>query len=178
MVLMHPFELPGPQFLGFYVTFAAAVIVVLLVMRRVTEGSGPAPQVDLADPYLAAYLQGGKDEALRVASVALVDRGLLAAQGRALQTLGSSSIQRTGNPLEGAVLKHFLRPAEAFSMFKSAQLTAATRDLEAALRADTRRLYHGLRASAASMAPGGPEAMLAAPAYLAWARSLAVNGPT
>ena len=65
---MNPFDLPGPQFLLFYLGLSAAVIVALVVARKFAESSA-APKLDLSDPYLIAYLRGGDAETLRVAAV-------------------------------------------------------------------------------------------------------------
>src|SRR6185295_16874913 len=69
---VNPFDLPGPEFLLFYIILAVAVITALALLRRAAE-SDSAPQVDLGDPYLIAYLRGGENEAPRVALVSLID---------------------------------------------------------------------------------------------------------
>lgn len=48
---MNPFDLAGPQFLQFYLCFAAAVILALFALRRTRESSD-ATKVNLTDPYL------------------------------------------------------------------------------------------------------------------------------
>ena len=49
----------------------------LVYSRRRDENARVHRKVELSDPYLIAYLRGGTNEAARVASVALIDRGLL-----------------------------------------------------------------------------------------------------
>ena len=72
----NPFDWRGPEFLVFYVILGVVVIAVVAVLRRRSE-----PAVALAAPltdYLKiAYLRGGPDEALRVATISLLDRGLI-----------------------------------------------------------------------------------------------------
>src|SRR5262249_41860319 len=76
---MHPFDLPGPQFLVFYVVFAAVVIAAFYFGRRRYE-SGPLPPTNPTDPLLFACLRGGPKEVVRVAMLGLLDRGLLKPQ--------------------------------------------------------------------------------------------------
>jgi uncharacterized protein (TIGR04222 family) len=74
----NPFEWRGPEFLVFYVILGLIVIVAVALLRRRSE-----PVVAMAGPltdYLKiAYLRGGPDEALRVATISLLDRGLVEA---------------------------------------------------------------------------------------------------
>src|SRR5688500_12145161 len=77
---MNPLALPGPQFLLFYALFALAVLLVLYFGRRTLE-KGPLPTIGLKEPYLLACLSGGPAEVIRVASIGLVDRGLLTLVG-------------------------------------------------------------------------------------------------
>jgi hypothetical protein len=50
------------------------------MLRRAGESAEP-PAVNLSDPYLIAYLRGGKNEVLRIATVTLIDRGYLTVLG-------------------------------------------------------------------------------------------------
>jgi uncharacterized protein (TIGR04222 family) len=52
------------------------VLIALHVARALAE-SGPAPKLDVSDPYAVAFLRGGLPEALRVTVLSLIDRGLL-----------------------------------------------------------------------------------------------------
>jgi hypothetical protein len=58
---MFPFDLPGPAFLLFYL-FAGTCVLLLLYMFRHIGEPADAPKVNLSDPYLIAYLRGGKAE--------------------------------------------------------------------------------------------------------------------
>ena len=74
----NPFDWRGPEFLVFYVTLGLIVIVAVALLRRRSEPvvamTGP-----LTDYLKIAYLRGGPDEALRVATISLLDRGLVEA---------------------------------------------------------------------------------------------------
>lgn len=74
--MTNPLDLAGRQFLTFY-AFTAAVTLGLLYVARSAGDGGDPPRIDTSDPYLIACLRGGKNEALRVATVALIDRGVL-----------------------------------------------------------------------------------------------------
>lgn len=118
---MNPFDLRGPEFLLFYFCFSLVVIFALAILRRRAE-SGPAPKIDLGDPYLIAYLRGGEHEALRVAVISLVDRGLLAMDDKIIRRVDHIANDMVKHPIEYEVLKKFGDPGEAHSIFKDGQL--------------------------------------------------------
>lgn len=74
--MVNPLDLRGPEFLVFYTILGIIVTTVAMLMRRAVEpeptGAGP-----LTDYLKIAYLRGGSAEAIRVAALALMDRGLL-----------------------------------------------------------------------------------------------------
>jgi uncharacterized protein (TIGR04222 family) len=72
----NPFDLPGPEFLVFYLVLGAVVTAAIVLLRRRSETAAETT-VPLTDYLKIAYLRGGADEALRVAAVALMDRGLV-----------------------------------------------------------------------------------------------------
>jgi uncharacterized protein (TIGR04222 family) len=74
--MSNPFDLRGPEFLVFYVILGAVVTLVIASLRRRSERAVEV-RVPLTDYLKIAYLRGGPDEALRVAAVALMDRGLV-----------------------------------------------------------------------------------------------------
>ena len=119
---MNPLDLPGPQFLAFYAALAIIVLLVLYVARSMGEAN-QTPTMRFEDPYLIAYLRGGKNEALRVSTVSLVDRGILKWEG--LTTL-SATPNEPARPIEQALVRHFAQPASATSIFTGAILAAAT----------------------------------------------------
>lgn len=120
---MNPFDLSGPEFLLFYLLLSSFVIVVVWLLRRNAE-SGPPPQLNLADPYLLAYLRAGEGETLRLAVVSLIERDQLTASGTRLQRKSKLGPKVNGNPLEQAMLHKFNQPGEATSIYKDDSLKA------------------------------------------------------
>src|SRR5262245_15603638 len=113
---MNPFNLHGPEFLVFYFFFSLAVVIAIAILRRHGE-SGPAPKMDLADPYLIAYLRGGENEALRVAVISLVDRGMLVTDGALIRRADHVTGDTVRHPVENEALKKFSAPDKATSIF-------------------------------------------------------------
>jgi uncharacterized protein (TIGR04222 family) len=118
---MNPFDLRGPEFLLFYFCFSLFVIFSIAVLRRRAE-SGPATKIDLGNPYLIAYLRGGANEALRVAVVTLVDRGMLVMNDQIIRRADHITSGMAKNAIEYEVLKKFAVPGEAASVFKDDSL--------------------------------------------------------
>ena len=131
---MNPFDLPGPQFLLFYTVFAAAVVAGLVFWRRRAELSSSSPRIDLSDPYLIAYLRGGEREVLRVATVTLIDRGLLVRNGSVIQRAENASPDSVRRPVEQALLKKYARGGEVSWMFEDDGLSTACRSYGDTLR--------------------------------------------
>jgi uncharacterized protein (TIGR04222 family) len=84
---------------------------------RAGESAEP-PAVNLSDPYLIAYLRGGKNEVLRVATVTLIDRGYLTVLGSRL-VAPDRPPTTLRLPIEQRLLGHFAKETEAASVFKS-----------------------------------------------------------
>jgi uncharacterized protein (TIGR04222 family) len=115
---VNPFDLRGPEFLLFYFMFSTAVLIILhLLLQRDERRDVGKPPLD--DPYLIASLRGGESEALRVAALSLIDRGLLAlrssgtsvlfpgdSQNR-LEVKDTSAIDAAKRPIEKRVLEAF-----------------------------------------------------------------------
>ena len=118
---MNPFDLRGPEFLFFYFCFSLVVISAIVILRRRAE-SGPAPKIDLGDPYLIAYLRGGEDEALRVAVMSLVGRGMLIMGAQFVCRAANVTDNMVEHPIEREALKRFSAPDEAISVFKDDNL--------------------------------------------------------
>jgi uncharacterized protein (TIGR04222 family) len=102
---MNPFDLTGPDFLLFYMVLSVGLIGGAHVLRRRLE-SGSFPRLGEPDPYLIAYLRGGPHEAIRVATISLLDRGLLKAEGNILMA-APDAVLRVRRPLERAILDEF-----------------------------------------------------------------------
>src|SRR5207244_13422627 len=96
----------------------------LVVLRRMAE-SGEAPKTDLADPYLIAYLRGGANEALRVALVSLVDRGLLTVEGTLVGRAKHATPDAVRRPIEKRLIEKFQGQGEAKIIFTDATLKSA-----------------------------------------------------
>jgi uncharacterized protein (TIGR04222 family) len=151
--LANPFALPGPLFLAFYAVLAVIVLVMVYLVRRGGE-STETPRVRFEDPYLIAYLRGGKNEALRVATVSLIDRGLLKWEGGAALT--ATALAAPSRPLEKLLVHYFGVVRVGPAIFGDVGLAAATGDYremlirlglvpsEAEVSARRRRLWFAL----------------------------------
>ncbi len=131
---MNPFQLTGFSFLFFYLLFGIAVVWGLRVSIRQLESAGATPQQNMTDPYLIAHLRAGNNEALRVATVALLDRGLLTASGTSLTTKNGKSFGAAQRPIEKAILHHYEKSAESHTIFSDAPAKAACNVYEKTLR--------------------------------------------
>ena len=130
---MNPFDLAGPQFLLFYVVVAVVALVLMVRRRRAAERGGG--KITLSDPYLIAYLRGGSNEALRVATISLVDRGLLEMKDDNELKAKASKVAQASHALETAVLEHFEKTQSAISLYKNLALQGvADRELGDTLR--------------------------------------------
>jgi uncharacterized protein (TIGR04222 family) len=121
---MNPFHLRGPEFLLFYAILCTIVIVTIVLLRRAPE-SGHPPKINLSDPYLIAYLRGGKNETLRIAMLSLIDRKLLTVKDETVQTAENVSANMVSIPLEQAILKIFAKAGSATLIYSSSTLESA-----------------------------------------------------
>jgi len=130
---MNPFDLPGPEFLLFFIGLSALAILALIVTRKIAERSAAA-KLDLSDPYLIAYLRGAEPETLRVAAVSLIDRGLLVATGTQLKAAEKASPDAVRKPIEKELLRKFKRSDEASAIFDDSRLRATCKPYEETLK--------------------------------------------
>ncbi|MGH9752407.1 MAG: TIGR04222 domain-containing membrane protein [Blastocatellia bacterium] len=121
---MNPFDLRGPEFLLFYFCFSLAVIFAVFILRRRAE-SGPAPKIDLGDPYLIAYLRGGYIEASRVVVFSLIDRGMLVMDGELVRRADHVTDNMVKHPVEQEALKKFSVPDKSASVFMDENMKSA-----------------------------------------------------
>jgi uncharacterized protein (TIGR04222 family) len=128
----NPLDLRGPDFLVFYAVVALIVLLLLWVARVSAEG-GRTPQLETTDPYLIAYLRGGANEALRVATVALIDRGLLGMDEAADAVVARAKPDAARRPIEQALLRHFEQPHLPKTIFGVSALEAACDQYDARL---------------------------------------------
>jgi uncharacterized protein (TIGR04222 family) len=130
--MASPFDLPGPEFLLFYLVLGACVLVVLFLLRYAGEAADP-PQMNLSDPYLIAFLRGGQNETLRVATVSLIDRGFLQVATNKVSTVQGQSADALRIPLERRLFAYFSFPAEAASVFNAREFDIDTAGYESQL---------------------------------------------
>jgi uncharacterized protein (TIGR04222 family) len=118
---LNPFDWRGPAFLLFYVCFTTGALIVANRMRRAAE-SDPDPHAvkpTVNDPYLVAYLRNGGKETLRLATVTLIDRGLLVVYpDYKIGTKPGVQPALAQNQIERAALEWFKTPKAADSIFK------------------------------------------------------------
>jgi uncharacterized protein (TIGR04222 family) len=129
---VNPFDLPGPEFLRFHAWLCGGAIAAVVLWRQVGERAS-LPKLSALDAYSVAYLRGGAAEAMRVVTLALIDRQLIHADGKSLRAL-PDGWQRVRRPFERAVLKHFAAQSEPSTLFASeaVRASAASLDLELA----------------------------------------------
>jgi uncharacterized protein (TIGR04222 family) len=115
---VNPFDLPGPQFLGFYIVLGLLLAGLLWIFRHHGEKTTTASAPELTDPYLVAYLRAGPAEVWRLATIRLIDRGLLRADDATISVVAGANADNLQNEVERATLEWFRRPQEAFSLIK------------------------------------------------------------
>jgi uncharacterized protein (TIGR04222 family) len=81
---MNPFDLHGPEFLVFYAALSV-MFVLLFKLWRWTVDQGGRPSELPHDPYLLAYLRGGRVEALRTALFMFFAEGAAQRDGRLIE---------------------------------------------------------------------------------------------
>lgn len=126
---MNPFDLRGPEFLLFYSVLGVAVVAFAWFCRR----SGMSIEVaakELADPYEIACLRGGPDEAIRVATCALIDRGLLRVEGLRVSAERPDAAYLVAKPIEKALMKECSKARDVDEVMKAVPVAAAASELE------------------------------------------------
>lgn len=119
---LNPFNLPGPEFLLFFLALAALVIGLVYLNRPQGEPS-LSPGHDLAnDKFEIAYLQGGPGHTLQVALLGLIDRKLLTVQGTKVKTVDPSGADKVRWNLEKVILRKCKRLEETASLFSDADV--------------------------------------------------------
>jgi uncharacterized protein (TIGR04222 family) len=105
-------NLPGPSFLVFYAIYAGVILLLVRWYQRAGEESRVS-LIEAADPYRIACLRGGPTEAARVATLSLLDRGLLVTDEKG--ELGSTvkALGKARRPIEQAVVECFESAAPA-----------------------------------------------------------------
>jgi uncharacterized protein (TIGR04222 family) len=124
--MVNPFDLRGPEFLIFYACLGVTVTAVALWLRRAGErGNPPGP---IADYLEIAFLRGGADEAIRVAILALVDRGvLLLSGGDTVRAEQDDAARRVTRGTERAILTRAAHGSKAGEVLTDASVRTAVR---------------------------------------------------
>jgi uncharacterized protein (TIGR04222 family) len=115
---MNPFDLAGPQFLMFYAGLSLVVGGFIWFSRHQNEKEKSVAAPELTDPYLVAYLRAGPQEVWRLATIRLIDRGLMQVNEGRISTLPDSKPEDAQNEVERATLAWFRKPEEAISLVK------------------------------------------------------------
>ena len=125
---MNPFDLRGPDFLAFYAVLGAGTVGVVWLLRRLGEGGQAAGGIP--NNYLdIAYLRGGSNEALRVATMNLVNRGLIDVKSDdTLQTVDRRAGDLVTRRSERRILEKFQERAAAPTIFSDRTLMRAARE--------------------------------------------------
>ncbi len=118
--MSDPFQLSGGAFLFFYSALALAVSLGLRFWFRHSESGGESVVPKLTDPYLIAYLRGGEKEALRIATVSLIDRGLLVAGDDTVVIDKWDGVELAARPIEKAILTFYRNAGKAVDVFTDA----------------------------------------------------------
>jgi uncharacterized protein (TIGR04222 family) len=107
------------------------MLAVLWLLRRAGEADTTS-HVMLDDYVEIAYLRGGPQEAMRVATLNLVNRGLLEVHGDdQLQAADKSWVETVSKPIERRLLARFRDSEKASSIFSDAALKeVATKESE------------------------------------------------
>lgn len=118
--MLNPFTLHGVQFLLFYLALMAVTFIVLRRVVRAAEIDPPLPAPRLDDPYLIAYLRGDAEEALRVTTVSLVDRGLLEMEGDQVALRRRRAADLVKRDIEKAVAQAYATPGDGSRVLRDA----------------------------------------------------------
>ena len=116
--LMNPFDLPGPQFLFFYVCLGLALAGFIWFSRHRREKNKEVAAPELTDPYLVAYRRAGPAEVWRLATMRVIDRGLMHVNGARITTLPDTKPEDAQNEVERATLAWFRKSEEATSLVR------------------------------------------------------------
>lgn len=114
-----------------YFGLLAAAAIFLVIRRRTLAGAGPG-EARLNDPLAIARLRGGPVEALRVATLSLVDAGLVTCQTRRLD-IAPDAVAPT-NPVTEAIFLAAERRLEAHTLVTLPSIVTALATIEHPLR--------------------------------------------
>jgi uncharacterized protein (TIGR04222 family) len=145
-------NLTGPQFLLLYIAIAVAANLWLRWHYATREREARAGPLTLSnDPYQIALLRGGPEEAIRVAMITLLNRGLLTEDAGLIHAPRADAAEFVRHPLDRALLECFRAPAPAEQALASRSAIAACRTYEMEL--EKKQLLAGKKTRAARFAP-------------------------
>jgi uncharacterized protein (TIGR04222 family) len=133
-MLPYPFNLPGPDFLLFYLVFSFALLLFFYLLRRGLDRGDQQTPLPLEDPYEIAFLRGGRSHLLDVAMINLIDRGFLLVSDKELKTADREDIQRVRRPLEKQILELFLWKSKASTLFSDPAIRQKCKAIEHSLQ--------------------------------------------
>jgi uncharacterized protein (TIGR04222 family) len=142
----------GPQFLLLYVALAVAANLWLRWHYSTREREVRPGALSLTnDPYQIALLRGGPAEAIRVAVITLLNRGLLTEEDGRLHAPRTDAAEFVRHPLDHALLEAFRAPAPAEQALKSRGALAACETYEREL--EKKQLLASAKTRAARFTP-------------------------
>ncbi len=108
---MNPYDLNGPEFLGLYFLLGLVLLGGMRwwLRREVSERLPLSPDMT-SDPYRIALLHGGMNEAIKVATISLIDRGLLRARYDILSATNADAVALVKRPIEKEILRTYSSP--------------------------------------------------------------------
>jgi uncharacterized protein (TIGR04222 family) len=131
--MTNPLDLHGPEFLVFYFVVGSLTLLLAKYIMKQQESQGRLPALNLTDPYEIAMLRGGEDEAMRIAALSLIDRGLIEVTGETIKTKSKASIGNVRRAIEKAILSKFSEAAEAHEMYEDDNLKTACAEYRSSL---------------------------------------------
>ena len=125
---MNPFDLRGPEFLVFYLALGLATLAIVWFLRRTNESDSTVSPI-LNDYLEIAYLRGGANEALRVATMNLINRGLIDVKtDDRLHTLDPKAHVLVSKGSERGILEKFSVAQAATQIFSDKTLRRTVTD--------------------------------------------------
>lgn len=122
--MVNPFDLSGPLFLLFYLALGVMIVLIAFRMRRASEANLEAP-LPLHDYLDIAFLRGGAAEAVRVAVLTLLDRGLLRiADSRRVEAVGERAARLVSKSTERQILERCRTASEARTLLTDTSIMA------------------------------------------------------
>jgi uncharacterized protein (TIGR04222 family) len=123
---LNPFDLTGFGFLSFYLAFGVAFVLGARYWIRMNEHDSARPMPQLSsDPYLIAYLRGGAQEAIKIAIISLVDRGLLEIDKDSIRAANTDAASLAVRPIERAILSRYAIAGKATKILAGADALPA-----------------------------------------------------